>query len=109
VVSPNILAKSGTALLELEIEGQGKILLSAGELRLIELETGKEVSAMIKPLHTRIDLGNGPGRVWQGTIKGGVVGLILDGRGRPLVFPENDAQRESLLRSWYQAFGLSGG
>jgi hypothetical protein len=35
-----------------------------------------------------------------------VVGLMLDGRGRPLQLPAEQAARVAMLTRWYQAVGL---
>jgi hypothetical protein len=39
-------------------------------------------------------------------VQGGVVGLLLDGRGRPLQLPADHAARVASLTRWYQAVGL---
>jgi hypothetical protein len=35
-----------------------------------------------------------------------VAGLLLDARGRPLYFPEEDSKRKELLLSWFKATGM---
>ena len=45
-------------------------------------------------------MGLEPARV---CVQGGVAGLLLDARGRPLYFPENDSKRRELLLSWFKA------
>ena len=39
-------------------------------------------------------------------VHGGVVGLLLDGRGRPLQLPTDHAARVVSLTKWYQAVNL---
>jgi hypothetical protein len=39
-------------------------------------------------------------------VQGGVVGLMLDGRGRPLQLPTDHAARVAALTKWYSAVGL---
>ncbi len=47
------------------------------------------------------DLGAGPGKKYEGTLYGGVVGLILDGRGRPFDLSSFSVEdRVSNLRKW---------
>ena len=58
--------------------------INYGDLKLIELPKG-EYLMTIEPAKN-IDIGKGIGEIFQGTIKGGEVGLLLDGRGRPLDF-----------------------
>ncbi len=48
----------------------------------------------------RFDLGEGPGRQVVGMAPGGVVGIVLDGRGRPLALPEEPAERIRKLKEW---------
>lgn len=46
------------------------------------------------------DLGGGKGNKVEREISGGVVGIILDGRGRPFVVPKDDATRVAKLKEW---------
>jgi hypothetical protein len=39
-------------------------------------------------------------------VQGGVVGLLLDGRGRPLQLPSDQAARVAALTKWYHAVDL---
>lgn len=41
-------------------------------------------------------------------VTGGLVGLVLDLRQRPLRIPESDSARQDLLKSWDKAMGASG-
>ncbi|MCA9081166.1 MAG: glutamate mutase L, partial [Planctomycetaceae bacterium] len=60
---------------------QGTLL--GGELKEFPLQIGETVEAILEPARG-LDLGAGPGRTIECTLRGGTVGLILDGRGRPL-------------------------
>jgi len=69
----------------------GRSLETAGELKfgdfqILELAGGESVQVELDPRHG-VDVGAGPGKPVSATIRGGTVGLILDGRGRPL-WPE---------------------
>jgi uncharacterized protein (TIGR01319 family) len=46
------------------------------------------------------DLGEGKGSKVEREVSGGVVGIILDGRGRPFVVPTDDATRVAKLKEW---------
>jgi uncharacterized protein (TIGR01319 family) len=73
-----------------------------GEMKLIKLGVGEKADAVINPIKG-LDVGNGPGEKWEGTIEGGIVGIILDGRGRhPFVLPEDDSKRVHMLQNWSQ-------
>ncbi len=76
--------------------------ITPGELKHVALGAGEKVKTVITPIKG-IDVGNGPGEIWEGTLEGGVVGLILDGRGRhPFNLPEDDANRVKMLQTWSQ-------
>lgn len=48
-----------------------------------------------------------PGEVWHGlTVRGGLVGLILDTRGRPLSLPTDRADCSRVMTDWVEAMGL---
>ncbi|OPX29656.1 MAG: hypothetical protein B1H09_06100 [Gemmatimonadaceae bacterium 4484_173] len=73
-----------------------------GEMKLIPLGVGEKTTAVITPVKG-LDVGNGPGEVWEGTLEGGIVGIVLDGRGRhPFNLPEDDAKRVQMLQTWSQ-------
>ncbi len=71
-----------------------------GSVQLVELPTGQKAQVTIK-LSRGLTL-NGKGRVTL-TVDGGVAGLILDGRGRPLIVPKELSRRSELLPKWYAA------
>ena len=52
------------------------------------------------------DVGNGPGQPLTADVVGGEVGLILDGRGRPLHFAETDEDRRKATIDWALALDL---
>ena len=54
----------------------------------------------------QVNLGAGAGVSITRELQGGVVGLMLDGRGRPLQLPTDHAARVTLLTKWYQVVGL---
>ncbi len=51
-----------------------------------------------------LDMGEGRGRTVKGEIYGGVVGIVLDARGRPLKFAKDPQERVKQLDSWSRAF-----
>ena len=46
------------------------------------------------------DVGQGKGKSFETTVWGGVVGIIFDGRGRPLNIPEDKNTRIQKLQDW---------
>jgi hypothetical protein len=48
-----------------------------------------------------------PGKVHEAKVQGGVVGLIMDCRGRrPFALPSDDAQRVKKLTEWNAALNV---
>ena len=79
--------------------------LTFGELKLFALTREQQATVTMQPAK-QVDLGSGPGQSFTKTVQGGVVGLMLDGRGRPLQLPGQQAARVAMLNKWYQAVGL---
>ncbi len=61
-------------------------------------------TAEINPARS-MDMGEGKGRTVKGGIFGGVVGIVLDGRGRPLKFADSKEERVKQVEGWANAFG----
>ncbi len=79
--------------------------LTFEELRLISLGDGERAQVTMKPIK-QVDLGEGKGTPVTREARGGAVGLMLDGRGRPIQLP-NDAQaRVAALTRWHKAVNL---
>ncbi len=79
--------------------------LSLGDIRLLKLTEREEAKATIIP-GKMYDVGAGPGKELETTVSGGVAGVMLDARGRPLYLPEEETQRKELLLKWFKAMNL---
>ena len=79
--------------------------LAFGDLRVYPLDLGKKAKMTMQPVK-QVNLGAGAGVPVTREVQGGVVGLILDGRGRPLQLPDEQAARLAALMKWYQAVDL---
>ena len=79
--------------------------LKFGELRLFPLELNKKAKVSMQPTK-QVNLGAGAGVAVTREVQGGVVGLLLDGRGRPLQLPREHNARIAALNRWYQAVDL---
>lgn len=77
--------------------------ITSGDLQVIPLGVGEVASCKIQPNGGRIDVGAGKGRTYETQLHGGVVGLILDGRGRPIELPESGAERVKKLTQWIES------
>ena len=72
-----------------------------GELIRIEAEY-EEIKAVLTPAKG-VDVGAGDGEQISTTIFGGQVGIIFDGRGRPLEIDASSSKRISNLKKWSEA------
>lgn len=73
-----------------------------GKIERIPLPLEKKAKAIIEP-YKGFDVGEGSGKKVEKELKGGVVGIILDGRGRPLEIPQDTKKRIELLCEWFLA------
>ena len=75
--------------------------LISGEI--VRLEAPYEpIKAVLKP-SKNMDIGGGKGQEIETNIFGGTVGLIFDGRDRPITIPTNKEERLESIRSWSDA------
>jgi uncharacterized protein (TIGR01319 family) len=71
-----------------------------GDMELFEAPY-EAIEAEIIPGNRNIDVGGGAGQTIKTNIYGGLVGIIIDARGRrPFVLPEDPAQRVAKLQEW---------
>ncbi len=100
--------KAISYVLELET---GEILegeMNFGEIKLIPYGLNDEGlplrgTATINPARS-LDMGEGRGRQTKTEIYGGVVGIVIDCRGRPIKFAKEQQARVKQVESWTQAF-----
>ena len=78
--------------------------LQVGQLQWIPLADGEEIEVSLQPAR-RWDVGAGPGQALNARVRGGVVGLVLDGRGRPIQMAA-DQDRRRQISDWQQALNL---
>lgn len=78
----------------------------SGSIEIIPLKLNEQALLTLYPAPT-VDVGLGPGERARAAeeIDGGLVGLIIDARGRPLSFPANEHERQARLLQWMQAMG----
>ena len=79
--------------------------LGFGELTLLPLAPDERAKVTLHP-DEHVNVGMGVGNPITKDVPGGVVGLLLDGRGRPLRLPSEEAARTNALMQWHQAVGL---
>ena len=106
-VAPVGEGKDGELCLEYEIDlpsGRQTGQLQIGQLQWVPLADGEEVEVSLQPAR-RWDVGAGPGQALNARVRGGVVGLVLDGRGRPIQMA-SDQDRWRQVSDWQQALNL---
>jgi len=107
-LAPKGLAKEGQLIMEWEVTApDGK--KQAGQLRFGDIVhvpfDAPKARLTAKPLKG-FDMGAGPGNKVEAEIEGGVVGLVLDGRGRPFNLAKDAGKRRDDLNKWYKAMGM---
>jgi MutL protein len=78
----------------------------SGSIEVIPLQTNEQALLSLFPA-PGVDVGLGPGERARAAeeIDGGLVGLIIDARGRPLELAADDKERQARLLQWMQAIG----
>jgi hypothetical protein len=109
VISPVGNARPGTPILRIKIttrSGEEKrIDIKQGTLTTIPLAYGREARLHLQPLH-RYEIGmGGAGRSGGVSVVGGLLGIIIDARGRPLQLPSDPGRRRELFRKWVWTLG----
>tara|TARA_B100001173_G_scaffold304272_1_gene308051 strand:- start:974 stop:2788 length:1815 start_codon:yes stop_codon:yes gene_type:complete len=104
-ISPIGNVKTGTTVLSVKLEFSDKTVIEKdiqkNELYRIKAEY-EPIKAEIIP-HKKMDIGSGTGEPINTTIYGGLVGIILDGRDRPISIPADPQERLSYLNDWSNA------
>lgn len=106
VLAPRGWAREGNVIGTLSITG-GRYNISDepvrfGELKLYPLSEDETVKVRFQPARG-FNAGEGNGKPVEREITGGVVGFIVDGRGRPLQLPKDDGKRFQKLWEWLTA------
>jgi uncharacterized protein (TIGR01319 family) len=109
VIAPVGTGEPGDAVMTVEIEMPDreafKEELKFGEIKRLDLPERQEARVVITP-QNGYDVGIGAGHKLETTAMGGIVGVLLDARGRPLQLPENDVEKKNFLLNWFQALKM---
>lgn len=79
--------------------------IHVGELLLVPLASGQEAHLEVTPTKG-FDFGAGNGKKLTSAVSGGVVGVMLDGRGRPILTAQEETTRVRQLQDWAKAVEL---
>ncbi len=85
---------------------QVMVEVMTGNIEVIPLRPNEQALLTLYPSPT-VDVGLGPGERARAAeeIDGGLVGLIVDARGRPLMLSTNEKERQARLLQWMQVLG----
>ncbi len=106
-VAPASEVKKGGVVMSYKIDlpdGTVDGEINYGEIKLLKLGLDKDgvplkARAVLEPARG-LDLGYGKGNKVETELQGGVVGIILDGRGRPFELPSDHNRRIASLKRW---------
>ncbi len=107
-LAPKGLAKEGQLVMEWEVTGSDGSR-QAGELRfgdIIHVPFAAPKARLVARPVKGFDMGAGSGSRVEADIEGGVVGLVLDGRGRPFCLSKDPSKRRDDMNKWYKAMGM---
>ncbi len=107
-IAPVGVAKEGAPAVTVTLETpKGRVAreVAFGAMAVIPLAVGETARAVIEPAKS-LDLGDGKGKAIEATVKGGVVGVVVDARGRPFALPDEKARRIAKLNEWKEALAL---
>jgi uncharacterized protein (TIGR01319 family) len=76
--------------------------ISFGQMLVIPLPDGQRAKLDLHP-RSGFDVGEGGGKSMELEVTGGVLGIIVDARGRPLHIPQDDDGRTRKLQEWTEA------
>ena len=79
--------------------------VKVGEIKYIKLPFGKDVKASISPKQG-FDIGAGNAKKLDTIVSGGVVGVVLDGRGRPIQLPDTKEKRRKIMLDWFTSMDM---
>jgi uncharacterized protein (TIGR01319 family) len=111
VVSPVGRGKVGRPVVRVRLdrEGGGEGMegeVRAGQLVILPLRLGESGRLTLRP-EKGFDVGfGGPGKAGALRVSGGVLGLIIDARGRPLLLPPDPEARLELIAKWLWDIGV---
>jgi len=108
VVSPVVSARYGASVLKAKLTyengAEASVDLKFGTLEMLPLANG-ETGRLTIQSSRGTDVGFGPGRGGTIPISGGALGVVFDGRGRPLDLSSDSVRRRDLIKKWNWTLG----
>jgi hypothetical protein len=108
VVAPLVSANYGALILRAKLTyengTEARADVKYGCLETLPLSSGQAGKLTLQPEHGA-DVGFGPGRAGTTSVTGGALGVVFDGRGRPLDLPADAVRRRELIKKWRWTLG----
>ncbi len=108
VIAPVSTARYGTSILNASLRrADGSVSteeVKQGSFIVIPLRIGETAELNLQPLR-RADIGLGAGKKLSTKVGGSALGIVLDGRGRPLDLTSDDVRRRELIKKWLWTLG----
>ncbi len=98
--------KSAPELCSVALDGVVVGTIIAGRVQRVEIQGQGTQELLVTPLRSDVDVGAGPGKLYQQQVHCRGAGLIFDGRNRPIVMLEDSEARCEQQRQVYAALGL---
>jgi hypothetical protein len=108
VIAPTSTNREGQTDLHIQVQPSGSgtidVEVEHGSLEVVPLAPGQKASLQV---HASAGVNLGPGRrgVFKAEVEGGVVGLIIDARGRPITPPSTGENRHEKIQQWFWDVG----
>ncbi len=103
-IAPVGKGKAGDACVSVDIGGKVHAV-PFGEIVRVPLADGEKAAMTITP-GRGFDVGEGKGAPLEAEATGGIVGIVIDCRGRPLRIAEDAAERADALGRWYGSLDI---
>jgi len=109
VIAPVGKAKPGDSVLKMKVSydngNELEVEVHYGDLEVLPLPLGQEAVIELAP-RRGFDVGAGAkGESSKRRVSGGLAGLIIDARGRPLRLPQEREQRQEQIKQWLREAG----
>jgi hypothetical protein len=111
VVTPIGQARRGDVILRVQVKhedgGSFGVEVRYGDLEVLPLPLGQQAILELEPARNhRFDVGlGGPGKGGKRRVSGGLVGLIIDARGRPLRLSSYPDRQRTQMQQWLWSVG----
>lgn len=103
-IAPVGVAKEGEPCVSVRMNG-ASTAVPFGKIQVLLLGVGEKATLEIEPAKG-FDVGAGKGKSISASVEGGLVGVIIDARGRPFSLELNAPGRIEKLRAYLSAMGL---